>query len=185
LFGGALAIGIGFGSQNLVNNFISGIIMMIEEPIKIGDYIEVEGLAGTVEEIGARSTKIISLENKHYIVPNSSFLEKNVLNWTLNNNFIRTEVAVGVAYGTDATKVKEILMGIAKDTDNIRNYPEPFVLFDDFGDSALVFKLVYWFDLRVIPSVFMSRSDLRFRIDKAFKENKITIAFPSARYPFS
>jgi potassium efflux system protein len=178
LVGGALAIGIGFGSQNLVNNFISGIIMMIEEPIKIGDYIEVEGLAGTVEEIGARSTKIISLENKHYIVPNSSFLEKNVLNWTLNNNFIRTEVAVGVAYGTDATKVKEILMGIAKDTDNIRNYPEPFVLFDDFGDSALVFKLVYWFDLRVIPSVFMSRSDLRFRIDKAFKENKITIAFP-------
>lgn len=178
LVGGALAIGIGFGSQNLVNNFISGIIMMIEEPIKIGDFIEVDGLTGRVEEIGARSTKIISLENKHYIVPNSAFLEKNVLNWTLNNDSVRSEVSVGVAYGTDTRKVEELLLKAAKDFGMAMNHPAPYVLFDEFGDNALNFKIKYWTNLNKARSIEISNSAMRFKIDALFKEAGIVIAFP-------
>ncbi len=178
LIGGALAIGIGFGSQNLVNNFISGLIMMIEEPVKIGDFIEVDTLTGRVEEIGARSTKIISLEGKHYIVPNSSFLERTVLNWTLNNDSVRTEVSVGVAYGTDSLLVKETLLKAAEEVPKVLDYPKPFVVFDDFGDNALVFKIVYWTNLNKVSSIFISRSDMRFKIDELFKKKNIVIAFP-------
>ncbi len=178
LVGGALAIGIGFGSQNLVNNFISGLIMMIEEPIKIGDFIEVDSLTGRVEEIGARSTKIMSLEGKHYIVPNSSFLEKNVLNWTHNNDNVRTEVSVGVAYGTDSRLVEKTLLQAAKDLENVLDNPKPFVIFDDFGDNSLVFKIVYWTYLNKISSIYVSRSHMRFKIDELFKKNNIVIAFP-------
>ncbi len=178
LVGGALAIGVGFGSQNLVNNFISGIIMMLEEPIKIGDFIEVDGITGRVEEIGARSTKIISIENKHYIVPNSAFLEKNVLNWTLNNDSVRTHVSVGVAYGTKARTVEKLLLQATKELDNVLPYPAPFVLFDDFGDNSLVFKVIFWTNLNRLTSINVCQSIVRFKIDEIFSENKIVIAFP-------
>ncbi len=99
VFGGALAIGVGFGSQNVVNNFLSGLILMIERPIKVGDIVDVDGTYGRVERIGARSTRIRTFDNTHIIIPNSAFLEKNVVNWTLSDNVVRTWVDVGVAYG--------------------------------------------------------------------------------------
>jgi potassium efflux system protein len=107
--GGALAIGVGFGSQNVVNNFLSGIILMIERPIKVGDYVELDGVFGYVQRIGFRSTTVLAVGNRQMIVPNSSFLEKNVLNWTLSDKLVRVRVEIGVAYGSPTRKVEALL----------------------------------------------------------------------------
>ena len=113
VLGGAVAIGVGLGAQNIVNNFISGLIIMVERPIRVGDFVELEALSGTVEAIGARATQIKTMENTHIVVPNSSFLEKNVLNWTLSDDVVRTRVKVGVAYGSPTRKTEEILKAVA------------------------------------------------------------------------
>ena len=183
--GGAFALGIGLGSQNIVNNFISGIVMMAERPVKVGDIIEVEGFLGMVEHIGARSTQIKSLDNTHIIVPNSSFLEKNILNWTLSDDLIRTVVSVGVGYGSPTKKVEEILKDCVKKYVLILEDPEPLVLFTNFGSSSLDFDLIFWTELQSIGALRKLESDVRHAIDTAFKEHGITIPFPQLDVHFN
>lgn len=176
--GGAVAIGLGFGAQNLINNFISGFIVMGERPISIGDLIEVEGVLGKVQEIGARSTRIRTGENIHILVPNSSFLEKNITNWTLSDNRIRTHVTVGVAYGSPVRTVETLLLDSARGCAQVLGAPNPFVTFDDFGDNALVFRLYFWIGIRNVIERKIIESQVRYRIDDLFRGAGITIAFP-------
>ncbi|MBU1343143.1 MAG: mechanosensitive ion channel, partial [Proteobacteria bacterium] len=176
--GGAIAIGVGFGAQNLINNFISGFIILGERPINIGDLIEVDGLLGKVEEIGARCTRVRTGENVHKLVPNSSFLEKNITNWTLSDNKIRTKIVVGVAYGSPVKQVEEVLMKAATSNSLVIKHPEPFVLFSDFGDNALVFELYFWVLVRLVLEKKQIESQVRFEIDALFRQEGLVIAFP-------
>jgi len=176
--GGAVAIGVGFGAQNLINNFISGFIVMAEQPIKIGDLIEIEGTFAMVEEIGARCTRIRTGANVHILVPNSSFLEKNIINWTLSDKEVRTQVTVGVNYGSPVREVERIMLQVAEEHQRIRKAPKPFVLFNDFGDNALIFDLYFWVSMSRIMDRRIIESDIRFRIDELFREAEIVIAFP-------
>ena len=178
LFGGAIAIGVGFGAQNLINNFISGFILMVERPVKIGDVIEVENNYGVVEDIGTRCTRVRTPGNMHILVPNSSFLEKNIINWTLADLEIRAQITVGVVYGSDTRKVKQLTLQAAKEHDKVLDFPEPFVLFSDFGDNSLVFDLYFWVRIKRIMDRRAIESDIRFRIDNLFREAGIVIAFP-------
>ncbi|MGH0036435.1 MAG: mechanosensitive ion channel domain-containing protein [Myxococcota bacterium] len=176
--GGALAIGVGFGSQNIVNNFISGLILLAERPIKVGDLVEVEGTQGWIESIGARSTVVRTFDNTNIIVPNSTFLETNVVNWTLSDPVIRSSVDVGVAYGSPVEDVNRILEEILEEHRHILDRPEPFVRFMEFGDSALLFRAYFWVRLGQTGDRLRIQSELRFRIDQRFREAVIEIAFP-------
>ena len=176
--GGAVAIGIGFGAQNLINNFISGFIIMGEKPISINDLIEVDGVLGKVEEVGARCTRIRTGENIDILVPNSAFLEKNITNWTLTDTKIRARVSVGVAYGSPVEKVKTLLLEAAGTIPEVARTPEPFVLFTDFGDNALAFEVYFWISVSRVIERRMIESRIRFLIDGMFKEAGIVIAFP-------
>jgi small-conductance mechanosensitive channel len=176
--GGALAIGVGFGSQNIVNNFISGLILLVERPIKVGDLVQVEGTQGWIESIGARSTVVRTFDNTNIIVPNSTFLETNVVNWTLADPVIRSHVDVGVAYGSPVQDVERVLQRILEEHEQVLGRPEPFVRFMDFGDSALIFRAFFWLRLGATGDRLRIQSDLRFRIDHLFREAGIEIAFP-------
>ena len=176
--GGAVAIGIGFGAQNLINNFISGFMILGERPINIGDLIEVDGVLGMVEEIGTRCTRVRTGENIYILVPNSTFLERNITNWTLSDHKIRANIAVGVAYGSPVGKVRETLIRAAKEVPLVLKNPEPFVLFNDFGDNALVFSLFFWVEITRVIQRRMIESDVRFKIDELFAQEGIVIAFP-------
>ncbi len=176
--GGAIAIGIGFGAQNLINNFISGFIIMGEQPISIGDLIEVEGVLGQVEEIGARCTQIRTGENIHILVPNSSFLEKNITNWTLSDRIIRAHVTVGVIYGSPVDQVQTLLLQACRQIKAVRESPEPFVLFTDFGDNALMFEVHFWISVQRIIERRLIESSLRVLVDELFRQADIVIAFP-------
>jgi small-conductance mechanosensitive channel len=176
--GGAIAIGVGFGAQNIINNFISGFIIMTERPISIGDLIEVDGMLGEVEEIGARCTRVRTGENIHILVPNSTFLERNITNWTLSDKKIRTKVTVGVIYGSPVDKVKELLLKATKEDERVYKEPEPFVLFADFGDNALIFDIYFWIGIKRIIERKYIESCVRFRVDDLFREAGIVIAFP-------
>ena len=177
-FGGAVAIGVGFGAQNIINNFISGFIIMTERPITIGNLVEIDGVLGEVEDIGARCTRIRTGENIHILVPNSGFLEKNITNWTLSDNRIRTKVTVGVVYGSPVRQVEEFLIQAAKENEKILKSPEPFVVFNDFGDNALIFEIYFWITIQRIIERRLIESSIRFRIDELFREAEIVIAFP-------
>jgi len=176
--GGAIAIGVGFGAQNLINNFISGFIILGERPIQIGDLIEVDGMPGKVEEIGARCTRIRTGENIHILIPNSSFLEKNITNWTLSDNRIRTKITIGVAYGSPVKKVEAALLESVLSNEKILRSPEPFVLFSDFGDNSLVFEVYFWIVIRMVLEKRQIESQVRFEIDQLFRQEGIVIAFP-------
>ena len=178
LFGGAIAIGVGFGAQNLINNFISGFILMIERPVKIGDLIEVDNNYGIVEAIGTRCTRIRTAGNMHILVPNSSFLEKNIINWTLADLDVRSQITVGVEYGADTRKVRTMMLKAVGEHGKVLKNPEPFVLFSDFGDNALEFKVYFWIRIQRIMDRRMIESDMRFLIDEHFREAGIVIAFP-------
>jgi len=173
--GGAIAIGIGFGAQNLINNFISGFIIMMERPIRIGDVIEVENNFGTIENIGARCTQLRTFDNVRVLVPNSSFLEKNIINWTMIEQSVRSKVTVGVAYGSDTRKVEKLMLQAAREHPNVLKSPEPFVLFWEFGDNSLVFEVFFWV---WIMKRWTTQSDIRFRIDELFRQAGVVIAFP-------
>ncbi len=175
---GAIAIGVGFGAQNIINNFISGWILMWERPIRIGDFLEVGETRGTVEAINTRSTRIRRVDGVHLLIPNSQLLENMVVNWTLVDRRTRTTVRVGVAYGSPVQQVAELIEQAATEHEGTLEDPAPLVIFEDFGDNSLVFDLYFWVlatadrDLRVI------RSQIRFRIDELFREAGIVIAFP-------
>ncbi len=175
---GAVAIGVGFGAQNILNNFISGWILMWERPIKIGDFLELGDVRGTVESIDTRSTRIRRVDGVHLLVPNSSLLENTVTNWTLIDRLVRTSVVVGVAYGSDVQRVRELLNQAASEQTDVLKDPPHNVLFDDFGDSALVFTLDVWVYAGAERGLRVIRSELRFRIDQLFRENDVVIAFP-------
>ena len=143
VIGGALAVGIGFGSQNIINNFISGLILILEQPIRAGDIVEIEGLTGEVERIGARAATIKSIDNTQIVVPNSSFLEKNILNWTLSDSVVRRRVNVGVIYGSPTRKVEELLLQAVKEHKSVLKSPDPLVFFKEFGNHSLNFSVSF------------------------------------------
>jgi len=178
VIGGALALGIGLGSQNLVNNFLSGLVLMMERPLKVGDIVEMENRRGTVEHIGGRSTRIKTFENYRMVIPNSKLLENSVVNWSLVDNFLRREVIVGVAYGSPVQKVHDLIIQAVTDNKNVEKDPKPFVLFTDFGDSALIFRALFWVQLTDTVNPLIIESDIRFRIDELFRNAGVTIAFP-------
>jgi potassium-dependent mechanosensitive channel len=178
VLGGALAIGVGFGSQNIVNNFISGIILLVERPIKVGDIVEVDSVIGVVVSVGTRSTKIRNADNKVFIVPNSLFLERSVINWTHETRVLRNTLDFGVAYGSDVRKVENACMDLMLNHEGILQDPLPVVQFTNFADSSLNFQLIFFCDLNQIISLPQVRSDLRFKIDQKFRELEIEMAFP-------
>ena len=175
---GAVAIGVGFGAQNIINNFISGWILMWERPIRIGDFLEVGTMTGTVETINTRFTRIRRVDGVQMLVPNSHLLENTVINWTLMDELTRTSVRVGVAYGSPVRKVEELLLQAATEHPNVLDDPAPMVFFEDFGDSSLVFELSIWMHTSVERGLRVVRSDLRFKIDELLAANNIVIAFP-------
>ena len=176
--GGALAIGIGFGAQNLINNFISGIILLLERPIRVGDIVEIDGTRGKVTSIGARCSEIKCFGGIDMLVPNSSFLEKNVVNWTHSDNLLRLSVTVGVAYGSPTEKVSDLISDALKEHEKILKFPEPVILFEEFGDSSLVFTVYFWIEILSQMDFRIVASDLRHILDKRLREAGITIAFP-------
>jgi len=175
---GAVAIGLGFGAQNIINNFISGWILMWERPIRIGDFLEIEQERGTVEAINTRSTRIRRIDGVHMLIPNSKLLENTVTNWTLVDRMIRTSVRVGVAYGSSAEQVKSLILEAAAEQIEVLKQPEPLVIFEDFGDNALIFELFIWVYASVDKDLRIIRSDIRFRIESLFTAHNIVIAFP-------
>lgn len=177
IFAGAAGVGVGFGLQNIASNFISGLVILAERPIKIGDRVEVEGATGLVTEIRARSTTILTNDNIAVIVPNSRFIEKSVTNWTHADPKIRFRIPVSVAYDSDMEKVTALLISIAQEHPAALARPEPTVFFEGFGESALNLELVVWSEeMSYRPRRF--RSDLNFAIEKKFREAGIEIPFP-------
>ena len=175
---GAIAIGIGFGAQNIINNFISGWILMGERPIRIGDLLEVNGTLGRVEAINTRSTRIKRVDGVCIVIPNSHLLENMVVNWNLGDDNIRIFISVGVAYGSPVRLVAELIEKAVTEQDDVLPDPAPRILFQDFGNSALEFETYFWTQLRPGGDMRRLRSEIRFRIDELFRENGITIAFP-------
>jgi len=179
LLGGAVAIGVGFGSQNLINNFISGFILMFERPIKIDDVIEIDNIIGRVQHIGTRCTQIRTQANLNILVPNSSLLEKNIINWTLSDDVVRCNISVGVAYGSSTRDTVKALERAVEEHELILKKPEPIIVFKDFGDNALIFEVYFWIRLgkgRMVK--IQTESNVRFLIEKHLREADIVVAFP-------
>jgi small-conductance mechanosensitive channel len=172
---GALSIGLGFGLQNIFNNFISGIILLFERPIQVGDAVEINGTWAEVKKINFRSTVVQTYDNASLIIPNSEFISSQVTNWSFRDLTLRIKISVGVAYGSDTELVRSSLLEIADRTAKVRPYPRPDVLFTDFGDSALIFVLRVWTD---VNSMLAVGTAIRFEIDRVFRERNIEIAFP-------
>lgn len=178
VLGGALAIGVGFGSQNMLKNFISGIILLMERPLKVGDLVQIDDVSGIIERIGARSTVMRSFTNVQIIVPNSEFLEKKLTNWTLSDDLVRTSVSIGVSYSSRIEEVMKLLTQAVKDHPKVLPAPEAVVLFSDFGDSSLKFEIHFWIRMRTTLDRRRVESDIRFRIDEIFKEAGVVIVSP-------
>jgi small-conductance mechanosensitive channel len=175
--GGALAIGVGFGTQTLLKNFISGIILLFERPFRIGDMVDVQGQYGTVSTIGIRSCIVHLLDGKELLIPNSVLLENIVTNWTYSNRIVRFTIKVGVAYGSDTRRVTDLLVAVAGQHKLVQKGPPPQALLVEFGDSGMNFELRYWIDVKNC-SYNQVASDLRHGIVTAFVKNHIAIAFP-------
>jgi small-conductance mechanosensitive channel len=173
---GALSVGIGFGMQSIVSNFVSGLILLIERPIKEGDWIVVGQDEGYVKRISVRSTEIQTFSNATVIVPNSELITGSVTNWMYKDKSGRAELPIGVAYGSDTAKVREVLLDCLKGHNGIRAWPQPTVLFMDFGDNALLFQLRFY--VNKVDDRLSIASDIRFAIDAAFREAGISIPFP-------
>jgi len=175
-FGAVATVGIGFGMQNIAQNFISGLILLIERPVQKGDYIVVGETVGTVLAIEMRATKVVSRDGVAIIVPNSELISARVTNQSSPTSRKRCVVKLGVAYGSDPAKVREALLAVASAHEQVLKDPPPTVLFLDFGESSLVFELAVWIDHpKVEPTV---TSDLRFAIDREFRARNIEIPFP-------
>ena len=172
----ALLIGIGLALQTFFQDIISGVFILIDQSVQVGDIIELDGKVGRIEEIKLRTTRAVTIDNKVLIIPNHLYLTNILYNWTQNGSVTRENVEVGVAYGSDIRLVEKILINVANDHESILHDPKPLVLFTNFGDSSLNFKLVFTLNDSFISAI--PKSDLRFAIDKAFKENNISIPFP-------
>lgn len=175
---GAVAIGFGFGAKTIIENFLSGWILMSERPIRIGDVVEMDSFIGRIVSIGNRSTLVKRIDGADIVVPNSQVLESRLVNWTLHDPFVRTSVRVGVAYGSDIQKVRSVLLEVMSELELVQKEPEPVVVFEDFADSALVFDVFFWVSMNAGREMRLIRSDVRFLIEQKFKEAKIVVAFP-------
>lgn len=175
LLAGALGVGIGFGLQNIVNNFISGIIIVYERPLQVGDTIEVENLLGQVNRIGIRSSNVRTYDGAEVVVPNGNLISNQLINWTLSDNKRRIEIKVGVSYSSDPNIVIDLLEKVAKENNNTMKDPPPVALFEDFGDSSLNFRLLFWvpYDIGI-----GTKSAVAVGVYNKFKEHKIEIPFP-------
>lgn len=174
--GAILAVGIGFGLQNITQNFVSGLILLLERPVKKGDFVEVGEVRGTVREIHARATLITTLDNVDVLVPNGDLITQQVVNQTFDDRRVRTRVEVGVAYGSDTELVRDVLERVAMEHPEVLEEPAPKVWFSAFGESSLNFTLLVWVPEALVQG--QTASDLRFAIDRAFRENGIEIPFP-------
>ena len=173
---GTLGVGIGFGLQNVVNNFISGLILLYERPVQVGDVVEIGKTVGTVQRIGIRSSTIATFQGAEVVVPNGNLISGELVNWTLSDQKRRIEVDVGVAYGTDPERVRELLLGTLLGRADVSSSPEPVALFTGFGDSALQFQLRFWtqrFDAWPVVA-----SDVRVAVARALAEAGIEVPFP-------
>jgi small-conductance mechanosensitive channel len=175
--GGALVIGLGFGTQTLLKNFVSGVIILFERPFRVGDVLDVAGQQGTVVSIGIRSSVLQQWDSTETLIPNSTLLENSVTNWTYSNRKVRFTVKVGVAYGSDTRQVVQLLTEIAGRHGLVETNPAPQILFVNFGDSSLDFELRYWVNVITANSAQVG-SDLRQMIAGTFAEHGISIAFP-------
>jgi small-conductance mechanosensitive channel len=171
---GALGVGIGFGLQNAVNNFVSGLILLFGRPINVGDKIQIGEISGEVKDIGIRATVVRTWQGAEVIVPNATLISDNLVNWTLSDDRRRMEIPVGVAYGSAPAEVIELLTGVARAHDEVMEDPEPVTIFTGFGDSALDFELRAW----TTGDFVTIASDLRVGIDRSLAEHGIEIPFP-------
>ena len=178
----ALLVGVGLALQTFIQDIISGIFILVDQSVHVGDIIEVEGQVGKVENIKLRTTRAVTRENKVLIIPNHKFLISTLFNWTENGVITKESVAVGVSYQTDIDQVTQILLDLAGQNKKILENPKPFVIFEDFGDNALNFQLFF-----ALKSSFESnivKSELRYSIFRAFKKEKIEIPFPQRTISF-
>lgn len=174
---GAVGVGLGFGLQNIVHNFVSGLIILAERPIAIGDRIEISGVAGQVKEIRLRSTTVVTNDNIAYIVPNSDFITNTVINWSHGDLRVRIRLPIGVAYGTDPRRLEKLLLEVALAHPKVLREPGPAVFFLGFGDSSLNFELGVWTtEMTFQPRRF--RSELFFAMEQKLREHEIEIPFP-------
>lgn len=172
----ALLIGIGLALQTLFQDIISGVFILVDQSVHVGDIIELDGKIGRVEEIKLRTTRATTADNKVLIIPNHQYLTNSLYNWTQNGTIIREGVQVGVAYGSDVQLVKKLLLQAASSHPKVLPEPAPTVLFTNFGDSSLDFRVV--FTLNDSFNARFPQSDIRFEIDRLFRENNVTIPFP-------
>jgi len=177
VFAGAVGVGVGFGLQNIASNFISGLVILAERPITVGDRVEVAGIAGQVQHIRARSTVIVTNDNITMIVPNTKFIDSPVTNWTYGDPRVRFRLPVGVAYGSDVNKVREALLAAASENANTLKDPAPSVFLEKFGENSIDFELVVWSsEMSYRPRRY--RSDLNFAMEQKLRDAGIEIAFP-------
>lgn len=177
VFGGALGVGVGLALQGAIKNFVSGLILLVERPIKVGDRIEVGATLGSVRTIGVRATTVITNDNVAVIVPNDELISTRIVNWSYEDADVRISVPVGVAYGTDLTRAKTALIAVAKAHPGVLASPEPDVLLRQFADSSLELVLRVWTrEFTSRPDVL--RSELNFAICAAFREHGVVIPFP-------
>lgn len=172
----AVLIGFGLGLQDLFKDMVAGFIILSERTVTAGDIVEINGTIGQVEDVGIRTTTLLTRENIIIIVPNAKLTADNVVNWSQNNRVTRFDVSVGVAYGSDTALVRKILLEVVKEHKDVLKKPEPMVLFRDFGNSSLDFSV--YFHSHNLFRIEVTKSELRFAIDKEFRANNITIPFP-------
>lgn len=172
----ALLVGVGLGLQQTFNDWISGFILLLERTVEVGHIIQIDDMIGTVRKIGLRVSRVQTLDNISILIPNSKLVTDKVINWSDFDNYARFTVSVGVAYGSDTALVEQLLLQAATETDGVLKYPKPFVRFTDFGDSALLFEVLFW--SRNFIHIEDIKSKLRFKIDGHFRANKVQIPFP-------
>ena len=177
VFGGAIGVGIGLGLQNVVSNFVAGLILLVEQPIRIGDRIETKDTLGDVVRIAARSTWIRTNDNVVIIVPNNEFINNSVTNWTANDPSVRLSLPVGVGYGSDPEQVRQLLLQTAAEHPDVLTDPGPDVIFTDYGDNSLNFSLRVWTATQGHTPLIL-KSDLYFAVFKLFREHGIELPFP-------
>ena len=176
LISGGLSVGIGFGLQEIVANFISGIVLLFEQSLRPGDVVSMENEMGIVKSLGIRATTVRTLDNVEVIVPNQAFLTSAVTTYTKSDRIVRVKIPVGVSFGSDPKEIREVLLTIARQHHLVQEKPEPAVRFIGFGDSSIDFQLEIWLDDPMLAMTI--KSDLRFMIWKAFAKRNIEIPFP-------
>ena len=172
----ALLVGVGLALQTLFQDILSGVFILVDQTVKVGDIIELDDKIGRVEEIKLRTTRAVTIDNKVLIIPNHQYLTNSLYNWTQNGTVTRDSVSVGVAYGSDVNLVRDLLLQAVKENERVLDMPSPYVFFSDFGDSSLNFKVMYTIKDSFIGAI--PRSEIRFKIDELFRKHNIEIPFP-------